>query len=249
MSDTRTRTGLQGVESDSVADAFLEQGFARIERLLAPAALAELREAYDAILRREVEAPGDRYLGGLIRQVMNPHLVSEVFRDNPALQAAKEVAREIFEGGEPARLFDMWIDKGPGCPDETPWHQDLAYAEMPFLRAGARSAGHRVLQFWIALDDVDEETGCMTFVPGVHRDPLLPHHVAAGDPAEEHRLLAITDPERSLPLRDAVACPLPAGGATIHAYSTPHYTGPNRSRTRPRRAYIVNLLDTAKRPA
>ncbi len=247
MSDRTTQTGLQKSGSQSVADAFLEQGFARIERLVATAALEELRHDYDAILRREVDVPGDRYLGGLIRQVMNPHQVSEVFRDNAALRSAIEVAREIFEGGKPTRLFDMLIYKGPGCPDETPWHQDLSYAAMPFLGAGARSSGRALLQFWIALDDVDEETGCMTFVPGVYRDPLLPHHVAAGDPAEEHRLLGITDPERNLPLRDAVACPLPAGGATVHAYNTPHYTGPNRSRTRARRAYIVNLVDGAKR--
>lgn len=241
MSDSATQAG-----GESVADTFLEQGFARIERLVEPEALAALRHDYDAILHREVDAPGDRYLGGLIRQVMNPRQVSEVFRDNPALRSAKEVAREIFGGGEPKRLFDMLIYKGPGCPEETPWHQDLAYAAMPFQEAGARSSSRAVLQFWIALDDVDEETGCMTFIPGIHREPLLPHHVAAGDPTEEHRLLGITEPERNLSLQDAVACPLPAGGATVHAYNTPHYTGPNRSRERPRRAYIVNLVDASR---
>lgn len=38
--------------------------------------------------------------------------------------------------------------------------------------------------------------------------------------------------------KGAVACPLPAGGMTIHQPKTLHYTGPNRTNT-PRRAYIL----------
>jgi ectoine hydroxylase-related dioxygenase (phytanoyl-CoA dioxygenase family) len=42
---------------------------------------------------------------------------------------------------------------------------------MPFLTARPR-VQPRTVQFWVALDDVDETTGCMHFVPGVHEQAL-----------------------------------------------------------------------------
>jgi hypothetical protein len=48
-----------------------------------------------------------------------------------------------------------------------------------------------------------------------------------------------------LDLKSAVACPLRAGGATVHNYGTPHFTPPNRSANRPRRAYIFNFANPA----
>ena len=42
------------------------------------------------------------------------------------------------------------------------------------------------------------------------------------------------------------ACPIPAGGATVHHSRTLHYTGPNRS-DGPRRAYILTF-GTPRKP-
>jgi len=55
------------------------------------------------------------------------------------------------------------------------------------------------------------------------------------------RLQAITEPERELPLREAVACPLDAGGATVHSDGTSHFTDGNLSADRRRRAYIFSF--------
>jgi ectoine hydroxylase-related dioxygenase (phytanoyl-CoA dioxygenase family) len=135
----------------------------------------------------------------------------------------------------------MLIYKEPGQLAETPWHQDFAYAGMPFTPAGANIPYDESVQFWLALDDVDEENGCMHFVPGGHLDPLHPHHVAGGAPTDPGRLLAMTDPEHELDLATAVSCPLAAGGATVHSFGTPHYTSGNRTADRPRRAFIFNF--------
>jgi hypothetical protein len=48
--------------------------------------------------------------------------------------------------------------------------------------------------------------------------------------------LEVDDPDRHAEY--AVACPVPAGGCTMHASYTLHYAGPNTS-PRPRRAYIL----------
>ena len=246
MNDMHANTGGGPL---SVADRalFEDQGFLRIERLISDEAVSRLNEVYDQILSRETLAEGDRLLGGVTRQVMRPHQAHPLFADNEARRNAERIAGQLF-GGSPSFLYDMLIYKPPQHAVETPWHQDFAYAHQPFTRAGTPSPGSVALQFWIALDDVDTETGCMHFVPGLQRQPLLPHRIAAGDPEDEGRLLAIVDPKRCLPLDKVVACPLAAGGATVHAYNTPHYTPPNASLTRHRRAYIFTYVFDAPKP-
>jgi ectoine hydroxylase-related dioxygenase (phytanoyl-CoA dioxygenase family) len=213
-------------------------GFIAIPMLVAGDDLAQLREAYDEVLA-DGSAPGDRQLGAITRQVMGPSRAHPVFADNAALRAAREVGAQLL-GGPVSHFYDMLIDKPPGHPHETPWHQDLAYSIRPVAPAGTRPATPSA-QFWIPLDDVDEENGCMSFAAGYQDDPLLPHEVASGDPADDERLLALVDPDVLDPAR-TVTIPLAAGGATVHAPATPHFTGANRSTTRPRRAYIFTLL-------
>ena len=201
--------------------------------------LALLRAAFDEVL--EAHAPGDRMVGGVTRQVMVPSDTHPVFSDNPLLDRGREIVRQLSgQKGEVPRTFDMLIHKPAGHPHETPWHQDMSYAGMPTAPAGTPPL-EGLLQFWVPLDDVDEENSCMQFVPGHHQKPLLPHVVASGDRDDSGRLLAIDDPSAHLDLSTRVVAEMPAGGVTVHGYCTPHYTGPNRTIDRPRRAYIFNL--------
>lgn len=229
--------------TDEQLQRYEEDGFLGIEHLVEADTVAQLREAYDEILDGRVEAAGDRMLGRRIRQVMHPADAHPAFDQNPALREVAEIADQVL--GESVRLFDMLIYKPPGHPEVTPWHQDAAYGEVPFRRAGTRIPLW-MIQFWVALDDADEENGCMQFLPGHHREPLCEHYVAGGDPDDDGRLLALVDPDRQVDLSRATPVPVPAGGATMHSYGTPHYTGPNRSVDRPRRAYIVNFANKAK---
>lgn len=220
--------------------AFARDGYFAIEALVSPADVAELGAAYDLLLGGAVDGGADaRCLGGQTWQWVRPSLHHAVFADNAALRAARAVAAEVLDDREPVFAFDQLLYKPPGHAAATPWHQDLAYLHVPFTRAGAR-ASQAVVQFWLPLDDVDADTGCMHFLPGLSLDRLLPHCVAAGADDAPDRLLAVADPG-SLPLGDAVAVPLRAGGCTGHGPGTLHYTSPNRSANRRRRAYIFSF--------
>jgi ectoine hydroxylase-related dioxygenase (phytanoyl-CoA dioxygenase family) len=173
------------------------------------------------------------------------HLPS--IQQNAAYRNAQKAAAELLGCDEAAYLFDMMIFKPAGHPEETPWHQDLGYFVRPFSPAGIQPLNFTV-QFWIAVDDADVENGCMHFIPEAHEDPMREHYVCSGSPDDEGRLLAIRDPEAVLDLARAVPCPLPAGGATVHMEGTPHYTPPNTSADRGRRAYIVNFQDASRSP-
>jgi hypothetical protein len=225
----------------ATVEQFRRDGFLAIPRLADAATVARLGDVYDAMLRREIDVSAtDNPLGMITRQIMHPSAYHPIFRDNAALAAGREVARALLGVDDPRPRFDMLIYKEPGQLATTPWHQDFSYSVMPTAAAGVAIPVDEVIQFWVALDDVDEENGCMHFIPGAHRQPLLEHYIAGGAADYTQRLLAIRDAEHKLDLNRAVACPLGAGGATVHNYGTPHFTSGNRTADRPRRAYIFN---------
>lgn len=221
-------------------EAWKRDGFLIFDSFIDADTLGQLRRAYDDVISGTVSVDHDGYLGDLTRQVMNPHTAHPAFDDNGALERAFAIARELFGCADVHRSYDFMLYKPPGHAHATPWHQDFAYSQLPFAPAGGPIDGD-LAQFWIPLDDVDVENGCMQFVPGEHTQPLLEHRVVSGDPAHEDRLLALVDPDEQIDLERAVVAQIPAGGATVHAYGTPHYTGPNVSADRPRRAYIFTV--------
>ena len=221
-------------------EAFWRDGFIALPAFLDDESLETLRDLYDQFVSGDIKAGDENgLLGGVTRQIMFPSRYHEYFADNPAVQAGLTIASQLAPG-RPEFMFDMLITKPPQHLVDTPWHQDNAYFDMPFTAAGAETNKTR-FQFWVALDDVDAENGCMQFIPGMHMQPLLGHHVASDDPTVSSRLLAITNVDESLDMSTVAVCPLHAGGCTIHAMGTPHFTGGNRSTDRPRRAYIFNV--------
>ncbi len=229
---------------DQLSSDFEHNGFAVIENLASAACVEQLKAAYDDMLEGRVACGEfDRQLGGLTRQIMMPHLCHPAFADNEAIENARIIASRLVRQDQPELRFSMAIHKPPRHPHETPWHQDMAYAGRPVSAAGTQLPNHAIAQFWLALDDVDTDMGCMEFIPGMHNAPMPEHFVSAGDPDDDGRLLAMTDPDRDLDLSAKIACPLKAGGATVHGYATPHYTGPNRSPTRGRPAFIFSFAN------
>lgn len=238
--------GDQHARDERIAADFAVKGFAIVTGLANAAELREVRSIYDGIIDGSIPCPGfDRRLGGLTQQVLMPQLHHPTFASNPILDNARELAKRLLQIDEPEFVFSMLIYKPPHHPYATPWHQDLAYSAMPFAPAGMHLPNDTVVQFWLALDAVDETMGCMEFAPGQQVETLLPHHVVDGSPDSDERLLAIDDPERHLDFSRTAICPLAAGSATVHGYTTSHYTGPNRS-DRGRRAYIFSFSNPAK---
>lgn len=244
MADGHTTDSFEVTKIDRIVKDFERDGFAVVDALASPDCVNALKAAYDDILEGRVSCGEfDRHLGGITRQIMMPHLCHPAFADNEAIRNAQAIASKLIHRDKPDLMFSMAIYKPPGHPHETPWHQDMAYAGRPATEAGTVLPNDAIAQFWLALDDVDENMGCMEFVPGVFDRPMPEHFVASGEPDDEGRLLAMTDPERDLDLKTKVACPLKAGDATVHGYATPHYTGPNQSRTRGRPAFIFSFAN------
>src|SRR5262249_42939274 len=158
-------------------------GFLAIARLIDDEAVARLRELTERILNREIDC-GTDHRGGRLRQVLFPRPHPAGVRANPSPPPGDASTPHGFGRADTAMRFNMLFDKPPGFRESTPWHQDIAYSQVPFAPAGT-SIANGTLQFWVALDDVDPSSGCMRFLPGLHQGVTLPHHVARGRPDDD----------------------------------------------------------------
>lgn len=211
------------------------QGYATLDRIASAAEVAAMKEIYDDLFaRRAGRASGDHFdLGGTDEDGSEPQLpqILDVSRYAPEIKQfdfyrnAESLARQLL-GPDCTIRGEHAINKPANDGRETPWHQDEAYWDPSLF--------YESLSIWIPLQDVDESNGCMQFLPRSHRLGVLRHQSIGGD-VRVHGL-EVCEPD--LNLDRAVACPLRAGGATIHANRMLHYTGTNVT-GEPRRALIV----------
>src|SRR5688572_102716 len=213
---------------------FHENGFLALDSLTTQEEVAWMRDVYDRLfLERAGREVGDQFdLAGTdeedkeaaLPQILNPvkyapELAEGLFRVNAFAVCRALLGPEATMGGDHAILKPARIGS------ETPWHQDEAYWDEAVL--------HESVSIWIPLQEATLENGCMWFLPGTHKLPVKPHHSLNNDP----RIHAL-EIEEEVDMEKAVACPIPAGGCTIHHCRTYHYTGPNKSEVN-RRALIL----------
>lgn len=211
----------------NAAERFREQGFLKLPQLSNPNELATLREIYDELFAggegerfdlsaRESDKPK-------LPQILDPGALRPELRETEAWRNAGEVMRQLL-AAEPTWRGDHAILKPANYGAPTPWHQDEAYWDP--------ACEHFTLSVWMPLQDVDEASGCMHFIPGSQRLEVLPHRPIGND-AKVHGLeLSVECPG------GAAAVPLKAGEATVHGGRTLHFAPPNKTDS-PRRAYIM----------
>ena len=198
------------------------------------AELGWLREVYDAMFAaRSGRETGDQFdLAGSdeegkpasLPQILNPAKYAPELRDGKYLAQVDAIVKQLF-GPEAEASIAHAIFKPAGVGAETPWHQDEAYWDPAWQYQNA--------SIWMPLQEATIENGCLWFVPGSHEWPVLEHRPIGGD--ERVHGLEMVDTSFA---DQAVSCPLPAGGITIHRNRTAHYAGPNQSNV-DRRALIL----------
>lgn len=214
------------------------EGYLALEAITTPEEVAWLRKIYDRLFAmRAGREEGNQFdLAGTdeegkeaaLPQILGPSKYAPELKEGLFRVNALHIAKQLL--GPDARFQgEHAIFKPAHIGAATPWHQDEAYwsSEMQY----------NAFSLWIPLQPATLENGCMQFVPRSQNLEVLPHHTIGNDP-RVHGLEVDAVPEADTSL--AVACPLPAGGATIHHNRTLHYTGPNRSDI-PRRAYILGF--------
>jgi ectoine hydroxylase-related dioxygenase (phytanoyl-CoA dioxygenase family) len=214
-------------------DFYHREGYLALDAITTPEEVEWLRGIYDRLFAsRAGREVGDQFdLGGtdeegkeaVLPQILGPSKYAPELKEGLFRTNAFAVAKQLL-GPEAEPMGEHAILKPARTGAETPWHQDEAYwnPELDYTS----------FSLWIPLQEATLENGCMQFVPGSHMQQVVTHHTINHDPRIHGLEVDEIDTSR------AVACPIPAGGATIHHNRILHYAGPNNSDI-PRRALIL----------
>lgn len=136
----------------------------------------------------------------------------------------KGLAEELL--GEEALVRGCeWFNKPVGTNHPTPPHQDNYYFNL---------TPPSVLTLWLALEDVDEENGCLRYVPGSHLSGCRPHG--------RSEVLGFSQTILDYGANDAadeVPVTLKANDLVVHHGWAIHRADPNRSATRGRPSFAM----------
>ena len=223
-------------------DFFHREGYLAIPAITTQEEVARLRVIYDRLFARNAgRDEGNQFdLAGTdeegkeqsLPQLLNaskyaPELLTFQIRSN-----ALAIAHQLIGDDAKPQIDHAILKPGPSGA-ATAWHQDEAYWGAEY--------DYNTISIWVPLQEATLENGCMQFIPHSHRLEVLPHHSINNDP----RIIGLEVDDGQMDVRQAVPCPLPPGGATIHPGRTFHYTSPNRT-TQPRRAYIMTFGSAPK---
>lgn len=222
--------------SNEQREFYARNGFLTLPQISTPAEIAMMSAAYDRIFTEQAgRAEGNQFdLAGTdeddkpqdLPQILNPEKYAPELGDTLARANALHICRQLL-GEDLEAQGSHAIFKPAKHGATTPWHQDEAYWNPGLV--------YRSMSVWVPLQDVDEENGCMQFIPGSHEQEVAPHQSIGNDPRVHGLELS---PDAEVDVSNPAVCPLPAGGATFHPSRTLHFTAANHS-DRPRRALIM----------
>jgi ectoine hydroxylase-related dioxygenase (phytanoyl-CoA dioxygenase family) len=228
--------------TDAQVAFFQANGYLAVDAVMPAEEIAAVRAIYDRLFNEDrARTDADLYdLGGIkekgraesIPQILQPGKYAPELLETQLVANLKAMMKQLLGPGT-VMVGDHAINKPPRTNAATPWHQDEAYWDP--------AKEYRSLSVWVPLQPATRTNGCMCFVPGSHREEIVPHQPIGNNPL----VPGLEVVPGSFDLSRVVACELPAGGATFHRDRTLHYTGPNRSDDF-RRAYIVVGEETAR---
>lgn len=121
----------------------------------------------------------------------------------------------LLLGQEPLLVSDGVFFKPPRHGSAKPYHQDNFYFQC--------QPNDGLITAWIALDDVDAGNGCLRYIDGSHRGPILPHDVIPGEDYNS------APPPELIDLSRESLAPVPKGGVVFHHSQTLHTSHRNHS--------------------
>ena len=188
----------------------------------------------------ELQSNVTRFMRDVLPDLPRAHVFCEN-RDDPT------TLKQVQQMGEHDEYFSRWMNEGPfrevaglllggpvvpknmqyfnkppGVGQPTPAHQDGYYFMLDPCEAAT---------MWLALDFVDEENGCVRYIPGSHVRGMRPH----GRQQTLGFSQGITD-YGDADIAAEIAFPAHPGDLLVHHAMTIHRADGNRSENRTRRA-------------
>ncbi|RTE09940.1 phytanoyl-CoA dioxygenase family protein [Paenibacillus whitsoniae] len=204
------------------------QGFVQLDNVLTPAQIEELTYYLNDVMLDQALPDGgasdDFYR--ILNSRMNTWKDSAGMAKYSLSPYLADIALKLAQTDGIRFFHDQAFWKMPGDSKPTPWHQDATYFPMK---------EPDVLTMWIPLDDVDENNGCLSFVPNSHRVGKLTN-VDFVNPIDIFELAREANPHTEM--RQPVIVPLHKGSCTVHHGLTFHYAYANKT-DKPRRVLTI----------
>ena len=208
---------------------FQGDGFVRFPRFICGDRLDELVENVERFLRDVLPSLPDEHVfyedksdSMSLKQIQRLSEHDDWFRELCDSGPTRELAEQLL--GAPVVLKNLqYFNKPPGIGAATPPHQDGYYFMIDPCEA---------VTMWLALDDVDEENGCIRYVRGSHTHEMRPH----GRTTTLGFSQGIAEYPSATDLMNEVAVCAQPGDLLVHHAMTIHRADANRSETRCRRA-------------
>lgn len=155
--------------TDEQIDSVNRDGFLRVPRITSNEEALKIRATLERLFAEragwkegaygDLAAKKDKDKQANSPQILLPvNYAPELHRTDTFLNAL-EMAKQIL-GEEAAFVLDLTILKRAGSGEPTPWHQDDAFRDPQFE--------YKEVTIWVALQDVDEKSGCLMFIPESH---------------------------------------------------------------------------------
>lgn len=231
-----------GYEATTLVKGYQKDGFQMIDQpVVPPDLIARAIEAQDEVIQGYYEtgrAPAKQYPDApqnSIHKIDGAHVSNQAIFDLVTHPALGEFAAAISNAKEYVQLWLTTLLVKPGGDAgrvaNVGWHQDNQYWHRHWTG--------ELFTLWLALTDVDEESGPMVFVNGSHQNGLIPEgqfFVSDMDQLKEKFKTNYTKP-----WKETLNC-LPAGGFSIHHKETIHGSHLNKGKA-PRRSFALHLLN------
>ncbi|MDE0782229.1 MAG: phytanoyl-CoA dioxygenase family protein, partial [Planktomarina sp.] len=204
----------QKIASKQIAHAYAEEGFIAPIDIISKEEALRLREDLENAEQELANKPEklallkaypDRLLPSFDQLIRNKNLISA---------AAAVLGPDLMVWS--AGLFI----KEQSSSKIVSWHQDLTYWGLDDVSETT---------CWVALSNAHENSGCMKFVPGSHKNKIVPHNDTYSD---DNLLSRGQEIAVNVNEDEAVLAALDAGQASMHHGLLFHSSGPNISNDR-----------------
>ena len=217
-------------DQDTLLRDFEQDGYVAIRPLLGGDDLATLnREIARYIADVVPTMPAaqvyfeDKSDKSTLKQIQKMFEYDGYFEDLMMNGPVRQIAETVLQD-DVVPVNMQYFNKPPGIGQATPPHQDGYYFHLAPCEA---------VTGWLALEDVDEETGCIHYLRGSHKAEAFRDHGQTG-------VLGFSQGMTDFGTEDdqarTVSFPGKGGTFLMHHAKTVHWAGPNKSKTRTRRA-------------
>ena len=212
---------------DEQLRGYRDDGFLRLGRVLTDEGLETMREQCMSAWRAEKGDfdPAKTWLqNALLNDIHHgAGIVRRLYFHGPLVDVAEQLVGPNLKGATSQLTFKIRGNTKPFG-----WHQDNGYGELE---------PYNSLTTLTALDDTDEENGCLWIIPASHQRGQLAAGLSAQDKQAEISIELDIDESKAIPVL------MKAGEAVVFHCWTLHKSEGNRSRDRDRRILFLRYAD------